>query len=317
MVRPLAPFLVLAVCASGFAAPPAPQDPPPSPAWFSGQPLAPKAMQGVDYAWLKPGLNLNGHTISVVAWSQPDFPAPKARERAGAARFTSQFPPLLNDALTAAGKGRIRIGDHGDLELRGQVVEFKAGSVMAQFLGGFGHFTEVLAWNLALVDSHTREVLAGFHHRLVNHSQEATSNLDIQTQAWALAWAPAFIAAAWNAQPDRVAEEPAPAPVAAQVPQPPIPAPAPPPPAPVPPVPAPEPAPAPEPPPAPAPPAPAPVEAAAPAQAPAPAETAKSPTQRLADDLERLGRLRQQGTLKEDEYQVLKQRAISNASKEP
>jgi len=52
-------------------------------------------------------------------------------------------------------------------------------------------------------------------------------------------------------------------------------------------------------------------------QAPAPAEPAKTAIQELAADLERLDRLRQQGLLKEDEYQALKEQVIRKATQKP
>jgi len=316
MFRPLAPYLVLAVCSGGFAAPPSgTKEAPPSFAWFGDKPLAPNVMKGVDYAWLKPGLNLNGHTISVLGWTLPQFHTANGKVQARVTYFSNRFPSLLQYALVSAGKGRLKVATEGDLQLQGQVVDFKPASAASQFLGGFGKFSETLTWNLALVDRRTREVVAGFQHQLVNHTDSAWA-LDSQTQAWADAWAPALVAAAWNDQPDTVAQE-APAPAAA----PPAPEPAAPAPVATPaPVAAPAPPPAPMQAPVPEPPAPIqapaePAKAAPPAQSPAPA--GKSDIQGLADDLERLDRLRQQGIIKEEEYQVLKERAIANATRKP
>jgi hypothetical protein len=187
---------VAALC-GGLAAAPAP-----ALAWFSGRPLAPDGLKGVDYAWVKPGLNLNGHTLSIPDWEQVPAGAFSHAAATRMDRFRFRLHDAVKIALASSGRGKVLLGADGDLLLLGRVLELKEGGFM-----GLGKPAESAAFDLALVDGRTREVLAGFHQTVVIRKGQDTLDLEGQTQSWANAWAVNFLASAWKPLPDAVMAE--------------------------------------------------------------------------------------------------------------
>lgn len=274
MLRPLARPALIAFLSSGLAvAAPGPDTAaPPSLSWFAGKPLAPDGLKGVDYAWIKPGLNLNGHSITLRDWDQPPPGSFSHQDITRMNRFSFRLRDAVKIALASSGKGKLLLGNEEDLVLMGRVLELKEVGFM-----GLGKGMESAAWDIALVDGRTREVLAGFHQKVVIRNRQDTVDLEDRAQAWADAWAANFIAAAWKPLPDDVMAAVQALPRAA--------APAAPPPA--------------------------------PAPALAPAEAARTPVQELGADLERLDLLHRQGLLKDDEYEALRAQTIRKASSRP
>ena len=220
MLRPLAHLFLVAALSCGLAGAAPETGGGPSLAWFAGKPLAQEVMKGTDYAWIKPGLNLNGHVLSIRDWSRSPSDSSSPRETAQVNRFSGRLREAVRRALGSA-PGTLKVADEGDLHLLGRVVEVKTAGFLSKALWGFSDPTERAAWDIALVDGRSREVLAGFHHRVSTQTGPDAPTLDDLTQSWADAWARAFISAAWSAQPEPVAVAVAAAPPAA------IPAPAP------------------------------------------------------------------------------------------
>jgi hypothetical protein len=137
-------------------------------------------------------------------------------------RFGFRLRDAVKIALASSGKGKLLLGTEGDLVLVGRVLELKEGTFMS-----IRKASESATWDLALVDGKTREVLAGFHQRMVIRKGQDTLDLEDQTQAWANAWAVNFLAAAWKPLSDDVMAAVQALPrVAPAIPQPAAPAPA-------------------------------------------------------------------------------------------
>jgi hypothetical protein len=290
MFRPLAYSLVLAVFSFGFVA--GASDPPGTAddgllvySWFQDKALVQNGMKGVDYAWVKPGLNLNGHVISVRKWPLPKLESESDRNKARANVFSVWFPQNLRLGLSSIGQGKLKVEGEGDIYLIGRIVACKAGSRAAKAIIGFGAGTEAATFDLALVNHQTKEILAGFHHRVASHW---TSTLDTKSQDWCFAWVQTLIDVAWKPTPD-VMDNPEVVAVA--------------------------PTPTPEPPAA----IPAAIPTATPTAAAIPtAEATKTTTtQELSANLEKLDRLHKQGLLSDDEYQTLRKQAVQKATQTP
>ena len=169
-------------------------------AYFKNVPLKQDVMENVDWAWIKPGLNLNGHTVVVTKWQNHKIRSTKVKDVTRASVFRAWFPGNLRLACETNWQGKVTVANEGDIALVGRVVECDAGSAVAKALIGFGAGSESATWDLALVDKATQEILAAFHHRVVSAS--GFSTLDTKAQKWGFQWATTLMATAWLPTPD-------------------------------------------------------------------------------------------------------------------
>jgi hypothetical protein len=155
------------------------------PAWFGG-PVTFTKGDDVDYFWIKPGLDLAGHTIVMKPWDDPVIlqKGRDGKDNAKAAELTDSFPGMLRGALTGAFNGKAKVSrTDGDLALTGRFVDANAGSKAAKWLIGFGAGSETATWDLKLVDQRSGELLMAIHHRAV--SGTAMSNIQDKLVKWA------------------------------------------------------------------------------------------------------------------------------------
>jgi hypothetical protein len=140
-------------------------------------------MKDVDFAWVKPGLNLNGHTISVRKWPAPKLMNdPSDKDKTRASVFSAWFPGIVRLAFDAAAQGKgVKCESDGDLYIVGRLVSCTAGNTVAKAIIGFGAGTSTATWDIALIDRQNKEVLAGFHHKVGSHSSFST--LDTKAQS--------------------------------------------------------------------------------------------------------------------------------------
>jgi len=169
-------------------------------AYFKNVPLKQDVMENVDWAWIKPGLNLNGHTVTVLKWQNFKIQSTSDKDITRASVFRAWFPGNLRLACETNWQGKVKVANEGDILLTGRVVDCNAGSVVAKSLIGFGAGSENATWDLALVDKASKEVLAAFHHRVI--SATGFSTLDTKAQKWGFQWATTLMAMAWLPTPD-------------------------------------------------------------------------------------------------------------------
>ncbi len=155
------------------------------PAWF-GEGVTFTKGDEVDYFWVKPGLNLAGHTLFMKPWEDPVMlrKGRDGKDNAKATEITDSFPGMLRGALTGAFNGRARVSrTEGDLTLVGRFVDANAGSKAAKWLIGLGAGSETATWDLKILDPKTGEVLVAVHHRAI--SMTAMSNIQDKLVKWA------------------------------------------------------------------------------------------------------------------------------------
>lgn len=155
------------------------------PEWFGGDLDWHKAEE-IDYIWVDDGVSLDGKTIQVADWEEPEFLHQKDRDTKDSARayeLTETMPGWLRGALGSALAGTTEISrDSGDLRLEGRFVDVNAGSKVAKWMVGFGAGSATATWDLKLVDAHTGKLLVAIHHRAISGTN--MSDIDDKIIKW-------------------------------------------------------------------------------------------------------------------------------------
>ncbi|MGH9381517.1 MAG: DUF4410 domain-containing protein [Thermoanaerobaculia bacterium] len=154
------------------------------PAWFGD---ARDWRQGgeFDYLWVNEGFSLDGKTVHVAAWEEPQFIGkPRdTKDRARAFELTGNMPQWLRGAFASGLSGRAEVStEGGDVRLEGRFVDVNAGNNAAKWLVGFGAGSANATWDMRLVDAATGEVLAAIHHRSVSGTN--MSDIDDKIIKW-------------------------------------------------------------------------------------------------------------------------------------
>lgn len=155
------------------------------PAWF-GPGVSFVKGDEVDYFWIKPGFDLQGHTVFMKPWEDPAMlrKGRDGKDNAKATELTDSFPGMLRGALTGAFSGRAKVSrTEGDLALVGRFVDANAGSKAAKWLIGLGAGSESATWDLKLLDAKSGETLLAVHHRAI--SGTTMSNIQDKLVKWA------------------------------------------------------------------------------------------------------------------------------------
>jgi hypothetical protein len=155
------------------------------PSWFGESPTFAKG-EDVDFFWIKPGLDLGGHSIFMKPWEDPVMlrKGRDGKDNAKATELTDSFPGMLRGALTGAVNGKAKFSrTEGDLVLVGRFVDANAGSKAAKWLIGMGAGSETATWDLKVVDPKTGELLLAVHHRVI--SGTAMSTIQDKLVKWA------------------------------------------------------------------------------------------------------------------------------------
>ncbi|WP_243287404.1 DUF4410 domain-containing protein [Geothrix terrae] len=155
------------------------------PAWF-GDGTTFATGDDVDFFWIKPGLDLTGHTVFMKPWEDPAMlrKGRDGKDNAKATELTDSFPGMLRGALTGAVNGKAKVSrTEGDLTLVGRFVDANAGSKAAKWLIGLGAGSETATWDLKVVDTKTGELLLAVHHRSI--SGTAMSTIQDKLVKWA------------------------------------------------------------------------------------------------------------------------------------
>ena len=124
------------------AVPPAPVAAPPSepaptrpkldsglldPAWFGPEVVFSKS-DDVDFFWIKPGLDITGKVIHMMAWDDPAMlkPGRDGKDNAKATALTDSFPGMLRGAMAGALKKKLGliIGSEKDAK-RGRIYRIR------------------------------------------------------------------------------------------------------------------------------------------------------------------------------------------------
>ena len=154
-------------------------------AWFGGD-LDWRRADEIDYLWVEEGFSLQGRTIHVADWEDPEFLHKKDRDTKDSARayeLTETMPAWLRGALTTSLAGSAEVSRaEGDVRLEGRLVDVNAGSRVAKMMVGLGAGSATATWDLKLVDAETGRVLAAIHHRAVSGTQ--MSNIDDKIVKW-------------------------------------------------------------------------------------------------------------------------------------
>ena len=164
------------------------------PAWF-GDGITFTKGDNVDYFWIKPGLDLSGHTVFMKPWEDPAMlrKGRDGKDNAKATEITDSFPGMLRGALAGAFNGKAKVSrSDGDLVLVGRFVDANAGSKAAKWLIGLGAGSETATWDLKILEPKTGEILLAVHHRSI--SGTAMSNIQDKLVKWADKFA-SFVAA--------------------------------------------------------------------------------------------------------------------------
>jgi hypothetical protein len=133
------------------------------PAWFGpGATFQPSKTLG--FQWVKPGLDLRGRTIQLMAWEAPAWLLGRrdSKDQVFLQRVEGSLPKGLDRGLRRGLKGSLPVSStHGDVRLIARVVdaEGQADSYLA-----VGRST--LSFDLKLVDGATGELLGAFHDTL-------------------------------------------------------------------------------------------------------------------------------------------------------
>jgi hypothetical protein len=133
------------------------------PAWFGpGATFQPSKTLG--FQWVKPGLDLRGRTIQLMAWEAPAWLLGRrdSKDQVFLQRVEGSLPKGLDRGLRRGLKGSLPVSStHGDVRLIARAVdaEGQADSYLA-----VGRST--LSFDLKLVDGATGELLGAFHDTL-------------------------------------------------------------------------------------------------------------------------------------------------------
>lgn len=153
-------------------------------AWFGEQVPFTKGEE-IDFYWIKPGMNLTGHTIAFKSWDDVVMLEKKrdGKDNSKATALTDAMPSQIRGALSGAFGSKAKVSrTEGDLELVGRVVDCNAGSKAAKFMVGWGAGSATLTWDMKIMDSKTHELLMAIHHRVVSASM--MSNLEDKVEKW-------------------------------------------------------------------------------------------------------------------------------------
>ena len=140
----------------------------------------------VDYFWIKPGLNLAGHTLYMKMWEDPAMlnTNREGKDNAKATALTDTLPATIRGALSSAFKGRVKVSrNDGDIEVQGRIVDCNAGSTAKKWIIGFGAGQERVTFDIKLVDSATKELLVAVHHRIISGTMLST--MESKNVKWA------------------------------------------------------------------------------------------------------------------------------------
>ncbi len=186
-LTPAAPLMPMPAAVPKPAAPKAPlQDEGLlDPAWF-GEGVTFTKNDDVDFFWIKPGLDLTGHTLYMKPWDDPAMlrKGRDGKDNAKATEITDSFPGMLRGALNGAFNGKAKVSrTEGDLVLVGRFVDANAGSKAAKWLIGLGAGSETATWDLKILDPKSGETLLAVHHRAI--SGTAMSNIQDKLVKWA------------------------------------------------------------------------------------------------------------------------------------
>jgi len=155
------------------------------PVWFAVD-VAFTKREDVDFFWIKPGFNLSGKVVHMVAWEDPVMlkAGRDGKDNAKATALTDAFPGMLRGAMAGALNGKAKVSrSEGDLQLIGRFVDANAGSKAAKWLVGFGAGQENATWDLKIVDTKTKELLLAVHHRAISGTY--MSSIDDKLIKWA------------------------------------------------------------------------------------------------------------------------------------
>jgi hypothetical protein len=146
------------------------------PSWF-GVPDGWRKADGIDYLWVKPGLDLNGRKIRLAPWSAP-ISLNGERDNADsklALRLTDSMPQRLERALAPAFEDYAAVSrQEGDVLLTGRIVDCNAGVRALRWAIGSDVTVANATWDVKLVDAATGETLAAIHHRGVSGADSRT-----------------------------------------------------------------------------------------------------------------------------------------------
>lgn len=154
------------------------------PAWF-GQDLEFRKAEDIDYLWVADGFSLQGKTLKIADWEDPEFLGKKrdAKDSARAYDVTASMPNWLRGGLGNALKGVAEVSrDKGDIVLTGRLVDCNAGSKAAKWLVGMGAGSAAATWDMKFVDAQSGQLLAAIHHRAI--SGTAMSEIDDKIIKW-------------------------------------------------------------------------------------------------------------------------------------
>lgn len=150
------------------------------PAWF-GKELEFRAVQEIDYLWVKPGFSTAGKTLRLAKWQDPELLGEKrdSKDSAEAQELTEMMPSRFKGALASTTKA---VSEGGDLVLSGQLVDCNAGSKAAKWIVGLGAGSASATWNLKITDAKSGELLVAIHHRAI--SGTAMSEIEDKVVKW-------------------------------------------------------------------------------------------------------------------------------------
>jgi Domain of unknown function (DUF4410) len=140
------------------------------PAWF-GQNLEFRKAEEIDYLWVADGFSLQGKTLKIADWEDPQFLGKKrdAKDSARAYDVTASMPNWLRGGLGNALKGVAEVSrDQGDVVLTGRLVDCNAGSKAAKWIVGLGAGSAAATWDMKFVDAQSGQLLAAIHHRAIS-----------------------------------------------------------------------------------------------------------------------------------------------------
>lgn len=155
------------------------------PAWFGAE-LDWRKTEEIDYVWVQDGFSLEGRTVHVAEWEDPEFLHAKDRDTKDSARayeLTRNMPGWLQGALSTSLSETAEVSRaDGDVRLEGRFVDVNSGSKVAKWLVGMGAGSATATWDLKWVDAETGELFAAIHHRSISGTN--MSDIDDKIVKW-------------------------------------------------------------------------------------------------------------------------------------